>query len=741
MELTLDDFIIPEVLTVDSDSEDDSARDTDPSPDAPLVTAPANAATASPARASAPPRTRPRRAKATYVNSLHNVQSLHQESSGHPSLTTCFLDDFDHYDELTGGIDHVEDLLADPYIAASVSRHLAPYGPVDTVRLHALTSEAINPEEQALSKFTRRTLMTLPTWNLWDAAMTRQLNQFHDLRMFGTPCQPPSNAIILRPQWAHKIKQDGTRRSRLCGDGSKRAVPQLYEDQDNSSSCLDQPICRLFFALAAARNLVVFGGDARDAYAHSPGSSTPVFLRLDATFRIWYQKKFKVDLKPNDVAPILRALQGHPAAGRLWENHIVAILKKMGFKRTTHADNIYTGEFRSVKVLLIRQVDDFALACPDAPSAQHIYDIIGKALQLPSETAAPFEQQGVLGAFNGHDIDQTLTYTKLSATSYLRQVLKSHNWDKPANNESAAGAKPRPPMFPDTVAPMYFDKTGPHESSPEHAILETLFGFGYRNLLGELLFAYVLCRLDIGYAITLLAKFSIAPSKLHYQALKHLAIYLRHTIDWGIIYWRPSPNKLLPVGTHVLVIPDASIPRVPTSSSLLELVSYVDSAYGNDLRDQHRSTTGYGHCLAGGCVAYRCKTQPIVAQSSTESELVAANACAKVTKFFRYVLTDLENDQKKATTIWEDNDSTIKIVSHNRPTERSRHIMIRYFALQQWCALGEIILKHIPGIINPSDALTKAVGWMLHARHVRFLMGHQGFTMEARSQPAPSPLS
>ena len=62
-------------------------------------------------------------------------------------------------------------------------------------------------------------------------------------------------------------------------------------------------------------------------------------------------------------------------------------------------------------------------------------------------------------------------------------------------------------------------------------------GYGYRNVLGELLYAYVLCRLDIANAITTLAKLSIAPNIEHYHALKRLAIYLQQTIDWGIIFW------------------------------------------------------------------------------------------------------------------------------------------------------------------------------------------------------------
>jgi len=58
------------------------------------------------------------------------------------------------------------------------------------------------------------------------------------------------------------------------------------------------------------------------------------------------------------------------------------------------------------------------------------------------------------------------------------------------------------------------------------------------------------------------------------------------------------------------------------------------------------------------------------------------------------------------------------------PTERSRHVDIRYFAIQDWKGSGDIVMKFIPGVINPSDDLTKPLGWVLHERHARRIMGH-----------------
>ena len=67
------------------------------------------------------------------------------------------------------------------------------------------------------------------------------------------------------------------------------------------------------------------------------------------------------------------------------------------------------------------------------------------------------------------------------------------------------------------------------------------------------------------------------------------------------------------------------------------------------------------------------------------------------------------------------------MINAGKPTERSRHIDIQYFAIQDWRQAGDIILKSIPGIINPADDFTKALGWVLHSRHARRLMGH-GYT-------------
>ena len=85
---------------------------------------------------------------------------------------------------------------------------------------------------------------------------------------------------------------------------------------------------------------------------------------------------------------------------------------------------------------------------------------------------------------------------------------------------------------------------------------------------------------------------------------------------------------------------------------------------------------------------------------------------------------DLGFKQESATPLYGDNISAINMVNHRVPTERSRHIDIQHFAIQDWREAGDIVLRHIPGVINPPDDLTKPLGWILHSRHARRIMGH-----------------
>ena len=58
-----------------------------------------------------------------------------------------------------------------------------------------------------------------------------------------------------------------------------------------------------------------------------------------------------------------------------------------------------------------------------------------------------------------------------------------------------------------------------------------------------------------------------------------------------------------------------------------------------------------------------------------------------------------------------------------QPTKRTRHMDIKYFALQNWIDEDLIALKHIATHDNESDAMTKNLGRTLFYRHIDYIMG------------------
>jgi hypothetical protein len=166
-------------------------------------------------------------------------------------------------------------------------------------------------------------------------------------------------------------------------------------------------------------------------------------------------------------------------------------------------------------ILLAHQVDDFALGCVDVDTAHRIMTVIGECIWLPCETVIPITFQGLLTSHNGYDVLQTADYIKISVKSYLRRVFKIHAWETPFKRESSLTAKPRSPLSDEEAKWLYSVAPGLKEGTTEHTTLARTVGYGYRNLLGEILYCFLLCLFDISFAIATLAKFSINPAVEH----------------------------------------------------------------------------------------------------------------------------------------------------------------------------------------------------------------------------------
>ena len=151
--------------------------------------------------------------------------------------------------------------------------------------------------------------------------------------------------------------------------------------------------------------------------------------------------------------------------------------------------------------------------------------------------------------------------------------------------------------------------------------------------------------------------------------------------DVMIICRRSSVDPSLPACPDERLDVDPSLPPFPTTGKEARMIAFFDAAHGNDLRNG-RSTAGHAFVLSGGIISYRCKTQSITATSSTEAEFLAAVLTAKQAKYLRSTLKELGFEQPGPTTLYCDNQSAINMANARVPAERSSHIDIQHFAIQ-----------------------------------------------------------
>ena len=104
--------------------------------------------------------------------------------------------------------------------------------------------------------------------------------------IFGDPIYPvglPKNAIILCLHWQYLVKRTGLQQSQICCNGSKCAAPKLHAVASTWLLCVELPIQRLFLGMCAHSGLTIHGGDATDAYRHSPASNN-TYLSVDDAY-------------------------------------------------------------------------------------------------------------------------------------------------------------------------------------------------------------------------------------------------------------------------------------------------------------------------------------------------------------------------------------------------------------------------------------------------------------------------
>jgi dUTP pyrophosphatase len=569
------------------------------------------------------------------------------------------------------------------------------------------------PDEQLAQTFSKKQLKQRSDWPDWQQSIYKQLDQYWNQGMFSQPLPSPINSNALQMLWCYNLKVCGTKKARMVCNGSPRQKGTVTLGHTYANA-LDSASERLFWAIVASEGLIAIGADVSNAFAEAPGPKAPLYLYIDDNFRDWWVNHLHRPPFPSacNAVHVHNAIQGHPESPRLWERHIDQILRDIGMTPTTHEPCLYSSTIDDQRVLFLRQVDDFSVASRDTAAARTLIDSINAKMRIE------VKHLGLIDRFNGMDVHQTRHYMKITCEKYLYKMIKSHEW-------LIKGPHPiNPiPLPADSAYLQRLEQAVVPNSILAKTALQHRMGFKYRQVMGEVIYPTMKCRPEIINHAIKLSQYLENPADEHYHALRDLVAYLAATIEDGIYYWHKHP---------VMELPDAPLPTIKADNYDMPslpfyectLYGYVDSDWGSHTTHR-KSITGVLIMFAGGAVGYRCKYQDTIAHSSTEAEFAIACDAGKMILFFRSLLYDLGIEQEQATVLYEDNNGTLLMANAQQPTQRTRHMDIKKFALLDWVDQDILILHDIKTAENAADGLTKPLAKQLFYQHADTMMGRR----------------
>ena len=177
-------------------------------------------------------------------------------------------------------------------------------------------------------------------------------------------------------------------------------------------------------------------------------------------------------------------------------------------------------------------------------------------------------------------------------------------------------------------------ETEPGSKDPQRIHdLEKQVGYKYRTATGELIFAMVTCRPDVGFAVMKLSQFNNCPTATHFEAILDIYRYLYATKSEGLTYWRSQRNHHLPSHAHPNLSHESYNINLPEEFHINGLAyGYADSDWAGD-RKSCRSVSGISIHLNGASIIYKTILQRTIVLSTTEAEFYALAEAGKITLY------------------------------------------------------------------------------------------------------------
>ncbi|KAL8120231.1 hypothetical protein AgCh_017394 [Apium graveolens] len=202
----------------------------------------------------------------------------------------------------------------------------------------------------------------------------------------------------------------------------------------------------------------------------------------------------------------------------------------------------------------------------------------------------------------------------------------------------------------------------------------------YHRILGKLQYLSF-TRPDISFVVNKLAQFMHHPQQLHWQAVKRLLRYLKHTAMFGLYISSKSDNALY---------------------------AYSESDWAGNLLDR-TSTTGYVLYYGDTPISWSSKKQKTVARSSIEAEYrTVASSLAELNWVMNFLI-ELKLPVSSPPRIFCDNIGATYLCHNPVFHSRMKHIALDFHFVRDQVQRKLITVHHVNSLNQVVDLLTKSL--------------------------------
>nr|ACY01923.1 hypothetical protein [Beta vulgaris] len=364
-------------------------------------------------------------------------------------------------------------------------------------------------------------------------------------------------------------------------------------------------------------------------------------------------------------SPVVDATTLRFLSGRLWHNRLSEYLLKEGFKNNQISPCVFIKRSKSGFAIIVVYVDDLNII-----GTPRELEATGKYLMKEFEMKDLGKTKFCLGLQMEHLRNGIFVHQ----SNYTEKILKCFFMDKAH------------PISSPMVVRSLNEKDDPFRPREEN---EEILGpeVPYLSAIGALMYLANNTRLDIAFSVNLLARYINAPTKRHWNGVRHLLRYLRGTQDLGLFY-QSRPNA--------------------------SLIGYADAGYLSDPQ-KAKSQSGYLFTYGGTAISWKSTKQTLTATSSNHAELIALYEAGRECVWLRSMIKNIQEECGMEIittnpTIYEDNTACITQVSEGYiKADRIKHLSPKLFFTHDLQKEGTINIRQIQSCENLADLFTKSL--------------------------------